>query len=259
MPQLRNLPVAEPISFLSADANQRTRTMVRQAPTMPHARHERMARKAVIAPSETPEDIGSLTEARVAASDCQRCDLYRNATQTVFGEGPETAPVLFVGEQPGAQEDLAGKPFVGPAGKLFDRVLAEAGLDRSRAYVTNAVKHFKFEQRGKRRIHQKPFAGEVRACRFWLKLEMEFVRPKLIVALGATALQALTGKAGTLTASRGQELMLEDGTPLLATVHPSLLLRIPDREAKERELKRFVADMKRIGQLVPEMKASKAA
>lgn len=255
----RNLPEAELISSLIADADRRTQEMVRQAPTLPPERHERMARRAPNAPAEAIEEIGSLAEARVAAADCQRCGLYRCATQTVFGEGPQDAPVVFVGEQPGDQEDLAGKPFVGPAGQLFDRALAEAGLDRSRAYVTNAVKHFKFEQRGKRRIHQKPNAGEVRACRFWLQQELGFVRPRLVVALGATALQALTGKAGPLTAARDRELVLEDGTPLLATVHPSFLLRVPDEETKERELTRFIADLRRIGGVVPEMRADEAA
>lgn len=255
----RNLPEAELISSLIADADRRTREMVRQAPTLPPERHERMARRAPAGSPEMPEEIGSLAEARIAAADCQRCGLYRCATQTVFGEGPQDAPVIFVGEQPGDQEDLAGKPFVGPAGKLFDRALAEAGLDRSRAYVTNAVKHFKFEQRGKRRIHQKPNAGEVRACRFWVAQELAFVRPRLVVALGATALQALTGKAGSLTAARDQELSLESGTPLLATVHPSFLLRVPDEETKERELKRFIADLRRIGQIVPEMRVGAEA
>lgn len=167
--------------------------------------------------------------------------------------------MVFVGEQPGDQEDLAGKPFVGPAGRLFDRALAEAGLERSRAYVTNAVKHFKFEQRGKRRIHQKPNAGEVRACRFWLEQELGFVRPRLVVALGATALQALTGKSGSLAAARNRELKLEGGTALLATVHPSFLLRVPDEETKERELKRFIVDLRRIGQIVPQMRRDEAA
>lgn len=255
----RNLPEAGLISSLIADADRRTQEMVRQTPTLPPERHERMARRAAGSPAETIEEIGSLAETRAAAADCQRCGLYRCATQTVFGEGREDAPVVFVGEQPGDQEDLAGKPFVGPAGRLFDRALAEAGLERSRAYVTNAVKHFKFEQRGKRRIHQKPNAGEVRACRFWLEQELGFVRPRLVVALGATALQALTGKAGSLAAARDRELRLEDGTALLATVHPSFLLRVPDEETKERELKRFIADLRRIGQIVPHMRRDEAA
>ena len=177
----------------------------------------------------------------------------------MFGEGPRDAPVRFVGEQPGDQEDLAGKPFVGPAGQLFDTALGEAGLARRRAYVTNAVKHFKFEQRGKRRIHQKPSAGEVSACRFWLGLERQFVRPRLVVALGATALKSLTGHSGSLASVRERDLALDDGTPLLATVHPSYLLRLPDEEAKARERARFVADLRRIGALVPQMREDAAA
>ncbi len=255
----RNLPEAELISSLIAGADRRTQEMVAHAPTLPPARHERMSRQSGKPVSDAPGEIATLDDARTAARDCRRCDLYCHATQTVFGEGPEAAPVLFVGEQPGDQEDLAGKPFVGPAGKLFDRALAEAGLDRSRAYVTNAVKHFKFEQRGKRRIHQKPNAGEVRACRFWLSAEIGFVKPRLVVALGATALQALTGKAGSLTAARDRDLTLQDGTPLLATVHPSFLLRVPDEDTRHREMKRFIADLKRVGEKVPEMLARDAA
>jgi len=163
---------------------------------------------------------------------------------------------MFVGEQPGDQEDLAGKPFVGPAGQVFDRVMGEAGLDRRRAYVTNAVKHFKFTLRGKRRIHERPNAGEISACRFWLGLEREFVKPQLVVALGATALHALTGHRGSLASMRERDLVLDDGTALLATVHPSYLLRLPDEEARERETARFRADLERVGRLVPEMKAA---
>ncbi len=153
----------------------------------------------------------------------------------MFGEGPLTAPVMFVGEQPGDQEDLAGKPFVGPAGQVFDRVMGEAGLDRRRAYVTNAVKHFKFTLRGKRRIHERPNAGEISACRFWLGLEREFVKPRLVVALGATALHALTGHRGSLASMRERDLVLDDGTALLATVHPSYLLRLPDEDTRARD------------------------
>lgn len=221
-------------------------------------------RRAVPARRQAQSDsesvaIQSWEDAAAAAQGCQRCDLWRDATQTVFGEGPRDAPVVFVGEQPGDQEDLAGRPFVGPAGRMFDRAMAEAGLDRSRAYVTNAVKHFKFQQRGKRRIHEKPNAGEVKACRFWLELELGFVRPQLVVALGATAFRALAGRAGSITAARGRELALPDGTPLLATVHPSYLLRVPDEEAKAREIRRFIADLKRVGSLAPGLLLPKAA
>jgi DNA polymerase len=254
----RNLPEAELISPLIAGATRRAQEMVQKMPTLPPSRHARQMQRQIEGAPATPSDIGSLEAAAQAARHCTRCDLYRDATQTVFGEGPARAPVMFVGEQPGDQEDLAGRPFVGPAGQLFDRALAQAGLDRDRAYVTNAVKHFKFSLRGKRRIHEKPNAGEIKACRFWLGLERQFVRPQLIVALGASALRALTGRSASLASVRERELTLEDGTPLLATVHPSYLLRLPDPESRERELARFVADLARIGHLVPEMRARSA-
>jgi DNA polymerase len=153
---------------------------------------------------------------------------------------------MFVGEQPGDQEDLAGKPFVGPAGQVFDRALDKVGLDRRRIYVTNAVKHFKFEPRGKKRIHQKPNSGEITACRFWLNLEREFVRPKLVVAMGATAVQSLMGKAASISSLRGKKLELPDGATLLVTVHPSYLLRMPDRDKAAEELARFEADLRAV-------------
>jgi len=179
------------------------------------------------------------------ARHCTRCHLYKHATQTVFGEGPLDARIVFVGEQPGDQEDLAGRPFVGPAGQLFDRALAEAGVDRARTYVTNAVKHFKFERRGKRRIHEKPGAGEISACRWWLQQELALIRPPLIVALGATAARSLFGKAVTISALRGQGHQLAEGGEAWVTVHPSFLLRV--RDDKEAEYGRFVADLERIG------------
>jgi uracil-DNA glycosylase family protein len=191
-------------------------------------------------------EITTLAAARAAVQGCTRCPLYQFATQAVFGEGPTTAEVMFVGEQPGDQEDLAGKPFVGPAGQLFDKALEKVGIDRRRVYVTNAVKHFKFEPRGKKRIHQKPNGGEIEACRFWINLEREFVRPKLIVALGATAVQSLMGKAASITSLRGKKLELEDGSNLLVTVHPSYLLRIPDRDKAADEQKRFEADLRAV-------------
>jgi DNA polymerase len=195
--------------------------------------------------------ITSWQDAAAAAQRCTRCALHCNSTQTVFGEGPLDAPVIFVGEQPGDQEDFAGRPFVGPAGQVFDRAMKEAGLDRARAYVTNAVKHFKFQLRGKRRIHEKPNNGEIKACRFWLDLELQFVKPQLVVALGASALRSLTGHAGSLaTSARDRELALEDGSPLLATVHPSFLLRLPDADARSREYARFVADLARVQQRI---------
>jgi DNA polymerase len=183
-----------------------------------------------------------LDEARV----CTRCQLYKCATQTVFGEGPLDAKILFVGEQPGDQEDLAGRPFVGPAGQLFDASLEKAGIDRSQTYVTNAVKHFKFVLRGKRRIHNKPDAGEIEACRWWQGHERELIQPRVIVALGATAARSLIGKIVTIGKVRGAPLTLADGSECWVTVHPSFLLRMPDRERRHEERERFVADLKRI-------------
>jgi uracil-DNA glycosylase family protein len=198
--------------------------------------------------------FSSLTAARKAAEQCERCPLFRNATQTVFGEGPAHASVVFVGEQPGDQEDLAGKPFVGPAGQLFDRALAEAGIDRSRVYVTNAVKHFKFEPRGKRRIHKKPNNAEIAACAWWLDNELRLLKPQLAVALGATAARALTGRDTVISRSRGQLMRLRDGVEGFITVHPSFLLRLPDAASRERELARFVADLKLVARHLPEIR-----
>jgi DNA polymerase len=180
------------------------------------------------------------------ARGCTRCDLYRNATQTVFGEGPLDARLMFVGEQPGDAEDLEGRPFVGPAGHLLDAMLEEAGVDRSLTYVTNAVKHFKFEPRGKRRIHSKPDAGEINACNFWLQHELELVRAPVTVTLGATAARALLGKAVTISKLRGSPLPLNDGSECWVTVHPSSLLRMPEPERRHVERARFVAEMKQI-------------
>jgi uracil-DNA glycosylase family protein len=177
---------------------------------------------------------------------CTRCDLYRTGTQTVFGAGPLDAKILFVGEQPGDQEDLTGVPFVGPAGQLFDRMLEEAGIDRSTTYVTNAVKHFKFVLRGKRRIHNKPNAGEITACKWWLEQERELIRPPVTVALGATAARSLIGKVVTIGKVRGAPLELADGSECWVTVHPSALLRIPEPDRRRVERRRFVADLKRI-------------
>ena len=180
---------------------------------------------------------------RDEAMGCTRCPLYKPATQTVFGEGPVDAALMFVGEQPGDQEDLAGHPFVGPAGQMFDRAIGEAGIDRSRAYVTNAVKHFKFEQRGKRRIHAKPGTGEIEACRWWIDQERMLVQPKLTVALGATAARSLFGKTMTIGRERGRVMTLPDGGDALITVHPSFLLRLSDETQKAEEYARFVADL----------------
>ena len=193
-----------------------------------------------------PPDVGPNTTIAALAEEaahCTRCDLYKNATQTVFGAGPSDARIMMVGEQPGDQEDLAGEPFVGPAGKLLDRALMEAGIDRAEVYVTNAVKHFKFEPRGKRRIHKKPERPEIEACKWWLEREIAVARPELIVALGATAGQALFGRAVKVMSERGRISEDPRGFRILLTVHPSFLLRLPNAEAKAREFAAFVADL----------------
>jgi uracil-DNA glycosylase family protein len=192
---------------------------------------------------------------RNEALSCTRCPLYKNATQTVFGEGPSRAPVMLVGEQPGDQEDTQGKPFVGPAGRILDRALADAGIDRKRLYVTNAVKHFKFEPRGKRRLHKRPNADEIDACRWWMEHEIAAIEPKLIVALGATAATALARRAVTITRLRGQIVEFY-GYPGLVTVHPSYLLRIIDRSDAEKEYGRFVADLRKVASHVEEVLAA---
>lgn len=183
-----------------------------------------------------------LKDARV----CTRCDLYKCATQTVFGEGPLDASIVFVGEQPGDQEDIAGRPFVGPAGAVFDAALERAEIDRSTVYVTNAVKHFKFIQRGKRRIHNKPDAGEITACRWWLEQERELIKPPITVALGATAARSLLGKTVTIGKIRGEPLALADGSECWVTVHPSSLLRIPEEDKRREARALFVRDLKLI-------------
>jgi uracil-DNA glycosylase family protein len=180
------------------------------------------------------------------ARGCTRCDLYRCATQTVFGEGPLDAALVFVGEQPGDQEDLAGRPFVGPAGAVFDDALEKAGIDRSTVYVTNAVKHFKFIQRGKRRIHNKPDAGQIEACRWWIDHERDLIRPALTIALGATAARSLIGKVVTISKVRDAPLKLADGSECWVTVHPSSILRAPGDEARREARAMFVRDLKRI-------------
>ena len=189
----------------------------------------------------TRHDLKSLS---AAARRCQGCPLYAHATQTVFGEGKSSARLILVGEQPGDREDIEGRPFVGPAGLLLDRCLEEAGIDRNEAYVTNAVKHFKWEPRGKRRIHKKPTAREIAACRPWLDAEIEAVEPKLLVCLGATAAQALLGSSFRVTQQRGKILTMPGLPPLLATVHPSSILRAPDEESRRKAHADFVADLR---------------
>jgi uracil-DNA glycosylase len=195
-------------------------------------------------PNETIETL------RREAASCQACPLWKEATQTVFGEGPPTADILLVGEQPGDQEDREGRPFVGPAGQLLDKALVDAGLSRERLYVTNAVKHFKFEPRGKRRLHKRPNAGEIKICRHWLLDEIQAIRPRLVVALGATAAQSLVGRAIPIGANRGKLVGAMNGMQVLVTVHPSALLRLQDAEEKRSAYATFVDDLRAIGRLV---------
>jgi uracil-DNA glycosylase len=241
----RNLPEAPLIPDLLAQARSRTGAMVAAAPS-----EARKVRVVASAPERVPPP-GALAEIAREAAACQRCPLFGPATQTVFGEGPADAPVVFVGEQPGDQEDLAGRPFVGPAGQLFDRALAEVGIDRGRVYVTNAVKHFKYEPRGKKRIHAKPNGYEVEQCRWWLDQELARIKPGLTVALGATAARALTGRTMTIARVRGQVMPLRAELPGLITVHPSYLLRLPDEAARAREYAAFVADLRRVAEHIP--------
>lgn len=192
----------------------------------------------------------TLPSLREAAADCQACDLWKRGTQTVFGEGRRRAKVMFIGEQPGNEEDLQGRPFVGPAGKLFDSALKEAGIDRSQTYVTNVVKHFKWEPRGKRRIHKKPNAEEIAACRPWLQAEIALLKPDVIVALGATAAQSLLGSKFRVTQQRGEFLKSDLAPYVMATVHPSSILRAPDDETRKLELRRFIDDLKKLARVI---------
>jgi DNA polymerase len=196
------------------------------------------------APVPTIPAKPTLESVRAAARRCRACDLWKTGTQTVFGEGAPGAKLMLVGEQPGDQEDLTGHPFVGPAGKLLDRALEAAGIERSSIYVTNVVKHFKWEPRGKRRIHKKPNAGEIAACRPWLDTEIALVKPRAIVCLGATAAQALLGRTFRVTAHRGELIESPLAPIVLATVHPSSLLRAPDEETRRHETARFIDDLR---------------
>jgi uracil-DNA glycosylase len=211
------------------------------------ARNSGGTREGVPAEELIPQQL-SLDTLKEAAAACQACDLHKTGTQTVFGDGAVKAKVMFVGEQPGDREDIEGKPFVGPAGRLLDDALVEAGIDRSRVYITNAVKHFKWKPQGKRRLHQKPNAAEIGACRPWLDAEIEVVKPSLLVLLGATAAQALLGRDFRVSLQRGQ-FIEKPGVPLMmATVHPSSILRAPDDETREIEREAFVRDLKRVAQ-----------
>ncbi len=225
----KNLPEAQLIPGMIAGAEARLRKMREAQPTMAPMRAEKVqAMLPVRAQIPAQQSYDTLVAARTAALACIRCPLHCHATQTIFGEGPENAAILFVGEQPGDQEDIAGRVFVGPAGKIFDMAMQAAGLDRGDHYITNAVKHFKFEPRGTRRIHRSPVRGEIEACRFWLEQERRLVSPRLIVAMGATAAHALTGNGKAILKRRGTIETLADGTPVFLTVHPSSVLRMPN-------------------------------
>jgi probable DNA metabolism protein len=249
----RNLPEASLIPDLVKGAEKAARRMIETMPTLPAPHHRAIQeRHWPEKPEPASDEIAADTLAGLArqAEGCRRCPLWREATQTVFGEGPEGARIVFVGEQPGDQEDIAGKPFVGPAGRVFDAVLEEAGVKRSITYVTNAVKHFKFEPRGKRRIHSKPNAGEVQACRWWVEHELGLIRPDLAVAMGATAAQSLLGKAIPVTKMRGQIVTRDDGLRVFITIHPSFILRIREAAEAAAERERFVEDMKAVRTLM---------
>jgi uracil-DNA glycosylase family protein len=192
----------------------------------------------------SPSSRNSLETLRAQARDCRACPLWKDATQTVFGEGSETAQVMLVGEQPGDKEDLAGRPFVGPSGQLLDRALQQAGIDRSQVYITGAVKHFKFVPRGKIRLHRKPTTAEIRACRPWYERELAAIRPDLVVAMGATAAHSVLGRVTPVNKNRGRLFDLAAGIKALVTVHPSYLLRLPDADARAREYQQFVDDLK---------------
>ncbi len=240
----KNLPEAAAIPELIRTAGARVEQMVDQPVISPP--------KPARSKPATPTAEGEVTTLAAAAHDaaaCRRCELWKPATQIVFGEGPPDARIMMIGEQPGDQEDLAGRPFVGPAGQLLDRAMAEAGLDRTQIYVTNAVKHFKFEPRGKRRIHAKPGTSEITACKFWLEIERGAVQPALTVMLGASAAHAVLGRTVTISRERGRPIALTGNSQGFVTVHPSYLLRLPDQEAKDREYAAFVADLRHIKEL----------
>jgi uracil-DNA glycosylase len=234
----RNLPETALIPTLLQGAPGRVDEMMKKSAAKFVAKDEEEWQ-----PAPAP-DTSSLATLKSAAKACTACHLYEHATQTVFGEGPKGAKLMLLGEQPGDQEDLAGKPFVGPAGKILDQALEEAGIDRREVYVTNTVKHFKWEPRGKRRIHKKPNSREIAACRPWLEAELRVVRPGLLVCMGATAAQAIFGPSFRVTRERGKVLESDLAAKVVATVHPSSLLRQPDEESREREYKLFVADLR---------------
>ena len=244
----KNLPEAQDIAPLLAGAEARVERMREAAVSLANPLTEKWRTRV---PDELllDEDVKTLGDVARAIDRCTRCPLYCNATQGVAGEGPEAARIMVVGEQPGDQEDLQGRLFVGPAGQVLNEALEEAGLDRTRLFLTNAVKHFKFEPRGKRRLHQNPTTGEIDICRWWLDKERAFVQPDLIVTLGGSALRGVTGKSASVKSMRGATHELEGGTKLIATIHPSFLLRLPDRERAAEERSVFVADLIRARKL----------
>lgn len=238
-----NLPEAALIPQLMAQAEQRARGMIEAGPTPVNARLAGAVAPAVARPgmdAVAPDTVAQLAK---AAQGCRRCPLWRDATQAVCGQGPAGAELMIVGEQPGDQEDLAGQPFIGPAGQVLDTALAKAGINRSEAWVTNAVKHFKHEPRGKRRLHKTPSVGEVQACRWWLDHERRLIQPRLIIALGATAARSVLGRPVVLGQERGRLLPQADGSTVLVTIHPAYLLRLPDAAAAHDERTRFVQDL----------------
>ncbi|MEO1160239.1 MAG: UdgX family uracil-DNA binding protein, partial [Pseudomonadota bacterium] len=249
----KNLPEAAAIPDLIATAPARARAMAAAAPTLPP---ERMGRIQAQLPAPAPAWSGPAETLPAAIHACTRCPLHREATQAVAGEGPQDAELMIVGEQPGDLEDLQGRPFVGPAGQLFNEIAQSAGLDRRQAYVTNAVKHFKFTPRGKRRLHKRPSASEISHCRWWLDAELASVRPKLIVAMGATAAEALTGSGAGILQRRGKVERTCDGHDVLITVHPSYLLRLPDRDRRTEEIEKFRADLKIASQVLMQWKST---
>ncbi len=249
----RNLPEASLIDPLTAKAGRITQMMIEQEAPTPRPSRQRKEEPAMASAAHIKSE--RLTALRAEAADCRACHLWKDATQTVFGEGPSHAPIMLVGEQPGDKEDLAGKPFVGPAGQILNRALAEAGIDRAKVYVTNAVKHFKFVPRGKIRLHQKPDTSEIKACRQWYKRELAAIKPALVVAMGATAAQSVFGKITPIGKNRGHLIDLGEAKALV-TVHPSYLLRLPDADAKQREYANFVKDLKLAASFLNELKAA---
>ncbi len=243
----KNLPEAALIRPLANAAGRRAEAMIAAEPASPPLRASRLAARQVVVGGRDEEEtmmLADLAHLREEAAGCRRCPLWEPATQTVFGEGPAGAPLMLVGEQPGDKEDLAGRPFVGPAGAVLDRALAEAGIDRATVYVSNAVKHFKFLIRGTRRLHQKPSVFEIDTCRYWLDAEIEALAPQVIVAMGATAGRGVFARDVKIGRERGKVIELRQGQRALVTVHPSYLLRLPDQEAKDREYARFVEDLR---------------